>query len=489
MNWSDILILSHFVLTLAVALRVIYARRSGSAALAWLALLFAFPVFGVLLYLLIGEPRLGRGRAVRQAELLAFHDAFAERFMPPQTAAPAEKRFAQIAHLVHSGSGHYVTGGNRVRLLSDTDEILQSFTTDIDAAQHCCLLEFYIAEGSGRVTGVLEALMRAAQRGVRCQFLADSLGSAGFWRSDWPERLRQAGVEVTPALPFALWRSLWVRSDLRNHRKILVVDYRTAYTGSYNLVDPRLFKQNAGVGEWVDAVLRCEGPAAQELAAVFYGDWAGETNRNLDETLAYLSRYTGEMPDFDAADSGSGTGSLLQVLPSHPGGDTPLVYDVLTNALSIAQESVVISTPYFVPDEALLNTLITTARRGVDVTLIMPRRVDSRLVRYAAAAYYQPLLDAGVKLQLFDGGLLHTKAVLVDGRFALFGTVNMDMRSFYLNLEVSLAVYSPDTVAAVAALLARYQAQSEPVSPQKWQQRRPLRRFAERCVRLVSPLL
>ena len=489
MNWSDILILSHFVLTLAVALRAIYARRSGSTALAWLALLFAFPVFGVLLYLLIGEPRLGRGRAVRQAELLAFHDAFADRFMPPQTTEPAEKRFAQLAHLVRSSSGHPVTGGNHVCLLSDTDEILQSFAADIDAAQHCCLMAFYIVDGSGRVAAVLEALMRAAQRGVRCQLLADSLGSAAFWRSGWPARLRQAGVEVTPALPFALWRSLWVRSDLRNHRKILVTDYRTAYTGSYNLVDPRLFKQSAGVGEWVDAVLRCEGPAAQELAAVFYGDWAGETNRNLDETITHLSRYTAEMPDFAPAAGSTASGRQLQVLPSHPGGDTSLVYDVLTNALNIAQESVLISTPYFVPDEALLNTLTTTARRGVDVTLIMPRRVDSRLVRYAAAAYYQPLLAAGVKLRMFDGGLLHTKAVLVDGRFALFGTVNIDMRSFYLNLEVSLMAYGSDTAADIAALLQSYLAHSEALDPQRWQQRRPLHRFAERCVRLVSPLL
>ena len=280
-----------------------------------------------------------------------------------------------------------------------------------------------------------------------------------------------------------------MRSDLRNHRKILVTDYRTAYTGSYNLVDPRLFKQSAGVGEWVDAVLRCEGPAAQELAAVFYGDWAGETNRNLDETITYLSRYTAEMPDFAPAAGSTASGRQLQVLPSHPGGDSSLVYDVLTNALNIAQESVLISTPYFVPDEALLNTLTTTARRGVDVTLIMPRRVDSRLVRYAAAAYYQPLLAAGVKLRMFDGGLLHTKAVLVDGRFALFGTVNIDMRSFYLNLEVSLMAYGSDTAADIAALLQSYLAHSEALDPQRWQQRRPLRRFAERCVRLVSPLL
>ena len=182
-------------------------------------------------------------------------------------------------------------------------------------------------------------------------------------------------------------------------------------------------------------------------------------------------------------------GTLMQVIPSQPGGDAALVYDVITNALNVAQERVVISTPYFVPDDALLNTLVMTARRGVQVTLIVPRHVDSRLVRYASRAYYQPLLAAGVQLRMFDGGLLHTKAVVIDGRFALFGTVNMDMRSFYLNLELSLAVYTPETVSAISALLERYLAGSEAVELKKWQQRRRVQRFIERCVRLVSPLL
>ena len=218
---------------------------------------------------------------------------------------------------------------------------------------------------------------------------------------------------------------------------------------------------------------------------MFYGDWAVENDHNLTATLERLNGYVDEMPPRAPASGGS----QLQVVPSQPGGDTALVYDVLCNALNVAQERVVISTPYFVPDEALLNTLIITARRGVEVVLILPRRVDSRLVRYASRAYYQPLLDAGVRLKMYDGGLLHTKAVVIDGRFALFGTVNMDMRSFYLNLELSLAVYTPETVAAIGALLDGYLKDSEAVSLKKWQQRRRVQRFIERCVRLVSPLL
>mgnify|MGYP001642131522 FL=1 len=481
---ANALVLFHFLLALTLALRVIYSRRASSAALAWLTVLFAFPLVGVLAYLLIGEPRLGQARARRRAELVSFHGAFADRFLPPQTDPVCETRFRQIAHLVRADSGYVATGGNHTRLLSDTDAILQAFIADIRAAQRTCLMAFYIVEGSGRVEAVLQALMQAAGRGVRCQLLADALGSAAFWRSGWPARLRGAGVEVTRALPVGLLKSFWVRSDVRNHRKLLIVDYRVAYTGSYNLVDPALFKQNAGVGQWVDAVMRCEGLVAQELAAVFYGDWAVENAHNLSATLEQLTGYVEKMPPLVEPSTG---GTLMQVIPSQPGGDAALVYDVITNALNVAQERVVISTPYFVPDDALLNTLVMTARRGVQVTLIVPRHVDSRLVRYASRTYYQPLLDAGVQLMLFDGGLLHTKAVVIDDRFALFGTVNMDMRSFYLNLELSLAIYTPETVATIRALLDHYLAHSE--APDIAQHPPRIQRFIERCVRLVSPLL
>ena len=485
MYWTELLVLFHFCLSVTIALRVIYSRRTSSAALAWLTALFAFPILGVITYLLIGEPKLGRERAKRHAELLAFHDAFADRFLPPPCEPASETRFRQIARLIQSEARYVPTGGNQPRLLADTDAILRAFTADIHAAQHCCLLAFYIVEGSGRVEAVLEALMQAAGRGVRCQLLADALGSSSFRRSPWPQRLRDAGVEVTEALPVGVLKSLWVRSDLRNHRKILVVDYRIAYTGSYNLVDPRLFKQNAGVGEWVDAVMRCEGPIAQELAAMFYGDWAVENDHNLTATLERLNGYVDEMPPRAPASGGS----QLQVVPSQPGGDTALVYDVLCNALNVAQERVIISTPYFVPDEALLNTLIITARRGVEVELILPRRVDSRLVRYASRAYYQPLLDAGVRLKMYDGGLLHTKAVVIDDRFALFGTVNMDMRSFFLNLEISLAIYDAPTTQAIAQLQQQYLRNSRLISLTHWQQRDKIWGLVENTVRLFSPLL
>ena len=488
MYWIELFVLCHFILTVAIALRVIYARRSSSAALAWLAVLFAFPYFGVLLYLLIGEPKLGRARAKRRAELLAFHDAFADRFLPPQALPPEDIRFRQIARLVQADTRFDTTTGNDTRLLADTDAILQSFIADIDAAQHCCLLEFYIVEGSGRVAGVLEALMRAAARGVRCQLLVDALGSQNFWRSAWPGKLRAAGVEVTEALPFGLIRALWVRSDLRNHRKILIVDNLIAYTGSFNLVDPRYFKQGAGVGEWVDVMMRCRGTVVLEMAAVFYADVAVEADEHLAEVRQEIEKLDDKIPELLALKRQSGT-AVAQVIPSAPDQSDPVIYETIVCAIHAAKTRVTITTPYFVPDELLLTALTTAAKRGVDVVLILPEKVDSFLVRWASRAYYPKLLTAGVKIALFHGGLLHAKTLVVDGDYALFGTVNMDMRSFFLNLEISLAIYDAPVVREIARIQKTYLRDSRYISVKRWQKREKIWGLVENTVRLFSPLL
>lgn len=487
MDWSSIFFYTHFALAVLASIRIIYSRRSSSAALAWLTLLYALPVFGLLLYALIGEPQLGRQRARRQADLLAFHTEFADRFLPPDTIPLCDIRFRQLSEFIKKECYFAALSGNRVQLLQNTDSMLNSMIADIHAAKHCCLLGFYIIDVEGRIEALMRALISAATRGVRCQILADSVGSKNFWESDWPQRLQKAGVEVTAALPVGIASSLWVRSDLRNHRKIMVVDYHIAYTGSYNLVDPKLFKQQSGVGEWIDAMMRCEGMVAQQLAAIFYGDWAVENDYNLKATLTQLNGYLQEMPDYIEMQQLGG--DLLQTLPSQPGSDQALIYDVITAALYRAQSQIMICSPYFVPDEALLNALITAAKRGVAVKLIMPKHNDSRLVYYASRAYYQSLLDAGVEILMYQGGLLHTKTVLVDRQFALFGTANMDMRSFYLNLEVTIAVYTTDAIAQIERLLEDYLADCQPVELSKWQTRGRLQRFLERCVRLISPLL
>lgn len=486
---NTLIFIIHGVLSFTCAIRVIYSRRSSSAAMAWLAVLFALPIIGLLVYLLIGEPKLGRRRAARALEMRAFYRSVAQQLdHMNDMVAIVDKRFQQIAYFGREMNGLAATGGNSTQLLSITDEILNTLKTDIVTAKISCFLEFYIVDGQGRVAEILTELEKAALRGVDCRLLADALGSRTFWESQWVERLRAAGVKLCEALPVGVLKSLWVRSDLRNHRKIVLIDSEIAYTGSFNLIDPKWFKQDEGVGEWVDAVLRMQGSVVSMMSSVFYADWAEENDEQLQATLIQLNDLIKDksklLPNKYQEDA------LLQVFPSQPGGDSYALYDMLVCALHSAQHSIVMTTPYFVPDESLLAAMITAARRGVSVKLIVPEKNDSMLVYYASSAYYPPLLEAGVEVLQFSGGLLHTKSVLIDNQFALFGTVNIDMRSFYLNLEVSVAIYDATTVEKINQLQQSYMQHCRPVYLQKWQQQNYfLRRLAERCVRLMSPLL
>jgi cardiolipin synthase len=375
--------------------------------------------------------------------------------------------------------GGPVTEGNRIELLDDYEAVLRGLIRDVDAAERTCHFEFYIWNEGGLADEVAEALLRAARRGVICRVLLDDVGSRSFLRSAWTKRFRDGGVLVQAALRAQLWRSLFVRFDLRLHRKIVVIDGRVAYTGSLNLVDPRYFKQSAGVGLWVDSMARLEGPAAEMLAVTFLGDWALESRDSVERL-----RETGDVIPQDAAGD-----CRIQVIPSGPGQLDGAIEQIVIAAIYGAQRTLTITTPYFVPNEALLTALVSAARRGVEVTLIVPAKVDSRLAQLASQALQGDLVAAGVRVLLYHQGLLHTKSITVDGALSLFGSLNLDPRSLHLNFEITLAVYNRPFTSALEALQRSYAASSQPMELSVWRSRRPLERFVENAARLVGPLL
>ncbi|MDO4878881.1 MAG: cardiolipin synthase [Neisseria sp.] len=490
MSSATLLLWLHIAAVSACVIRVLYQQRNTGAAFAWLIILFVFPLFGVLAYLLIGEPRLGMARAKRTAEMNRFYSRFAEQYLNAEhldVERQIGRRYHGISRVGAGSTGMGAARFNQMRLLSSTDEIIDSMLADIAAAEHSCLLAFYIIDPQGRSGEVLEAVAAAARRGVYCSILADAVGSRPFFRSGWPDRLREAGVAVKSALPVGFFRTLFTRSDLRNHRKLLIVDGEIGYTGSFNLVDPKFFKQHAGVGEWVDVMMRCTGPVVLEMAAVFFADVAVEDDQSLSDTQAYLSGQN-LLPEILTRRPEDG-GIVAQVIPSAPEQGERVIYNTILCAVYNAEHSITITTPYFVPDEPLLTALTSAARRGVDVTLVVPAKVDSLMVRYASRAHYPALMAAGVKIALFQGGLLHAKTAVFDRDYALFGTVNMDMRSFFLNLEISLAVYDRKTASDIAALQEGYLKQCRLVEPSRWQQRARWWGLVENAVRLVSPLL
>ena len=490
-SWGQVFLFLHIAAVAVCVVRVLYRQRNTGAAFAWLIILFVFPLFGVAAYLLVGEPRLGMARAKRVEQMNVFYRKFAERHFHDEdldTRNKMRRRYQGIANVAASVTGLAASNNNAMRLLTRTDEIVDVMLADIQAARQTCALAFYIIEPQGRIQTLLAAVRDAAKRGVECTILADAVGSSAFFGSEWEGSLKDAGVRIVPALPVGVLKTFFSRSDLRNHRKILIVDNLIAYTGSFNLVDPRYFKQGAGVGEWVDVMMRCRGTVVLEMAAVFYADVAVETDEHLVEVQHEIEQLDGKIPELLALKRQSGD-AVAQVIPSAPDQSDPVIYETIVCAIHAAKTRVTITTPYFVPDELLLTALTTAAKRGVEVVLILPEKVDSFLVRWASRAYYPKLLAAGVKIALFHGGLLHAKTLVVDEDYALFGTVNMDMRSFFLNLEISLAIYDAPVVQEIARVQQDYLRDSRYISVSRWQRREKIWGLVENTVRLFSPLL
>jgi len=482
-SWTvNALFLADLAIRLGLSARIIMRRLPIGVSLAWLAVVMGFPFAGTLLYLLFGGTRLGWRRARRAKQI---HGPYLQWLSELHTRYPAvdwaqlRPECQRIARLTEAAVAIPALSGNSLRLLAGADEFFPALIADIEAAQRTCHLEFYIWNAGGKADAVADALLRAVARGVSCRLLVDALGSHSFLHSEQAEQLRKGGVSLRVALPIELLRLLFVRADVRLHRKIVVIDGELAYTGSLNLVDPALFKQDAGVGQWVDAMVRLEGPAVEALAITFLEDWELETGEGVEQL-----RRIGDVHTLSSRDS-----TAVQVIPSGPATSGDPVSPIILSAIFAARRELVLTTPYFVPDEALLDALTAAARRGVEVTLIVPERIDSTSVRYASRAPQRDLLAAGVRVALFQNGLLHTKSISVDGEFSFFGSLNLDLRSMRLNFEITLAIYDAGFTAVLRGLQDSYIKQSRWLDQEMVAARSSLERFAENTARLLSPLL
>lgn len=475
--------LAHMLVVIAVGVRVVMKRSAQGVAFAWLFLVIMLPVAGVLLYVLIGERRIEPGRTRRIDSLVG---SIGELRAANRWAALTRVDWSRhppaatgLNRLCCNVVGSPTVGGSEFELFSDTEEVLQAIARDVDSATTGVSMAFYIWNEGASADTVLEAVIRAAERGVRCRVLVDALGARPWLKGKQPRRLRDAGVQVQAALPVGLWRGLLGRTDLRLHRKIVVIDDRLAWTGSMNLVDPRVFKQSAGVGEWVDAMVRLQGAVVAPLGTTLLGDWMLETGTPFKE----LAESTGL---HHVAPRGTAD---IQVVPSGPGESGDGLLQMILALINAARHELLLTTPYLVPDDSVLRALRGAAGRGVKVTIIVPERVDSLLTRYASRSYFDDLLGVGINIVLYKKGLLHTKSMVVDASMSMFGTVNFDMRSLWLNYEVSLFIYDPDFAARLHTLQQSYINDSHPIDAAAWAARSGSERFLENSLRLVSPLL
>jgi cardiolipin synthase len=477
---STTILITHWLIVVGLSIRVIMQRRPVGVSMAWLAVIFSVPFVGVAVYLLFGEKRLGRRRAMRInasiVDVANWQKALNAHYDP--AVARIDTSAAPLLHHAERVLGFKAVSGNDIELLIDFQSIFDCIIADIDAAQNTVHLCFYIWQEGGRANDVVDALIRASRRGVQCRVLADAMGSKAFLEGEPVGRLRDAGVNITAALPTGVLRTFFTRADLRNHRKIAVIDDRVAYAGSQNMVDPRFFKQASGVGEWVDAMARITGTAAASLDGVFRLDWSVETEAAFEPPSVVFADGTSESP-----------GSVIQIVPSGPDLQPEAIHQLLLMAIYAARHELVMTTPYFVPDESILTALLSAALRGVAVTLIVPARNDSVLVRHASVAHFDDLMSAGVQIALFNGGLLHTKSLTIDGAMSVFGSVNLDMRSLWLDFEISLFVCDRDFTGCLRSLQDTYLRNSDRLDLDTWRRRPAWRRFTENTCRLLGPLL
>ena len=480
MTLTTVTLAAGLALEIAVLVRVMLRpHREPASRIAWLAVVLALPLVGVLAYIMFGEVNIGRRRLARMRAVEC-------RAPQPAPSAPADlanwrvevpERCAHLFHVGRSISGFEPVAGNSARLMEDSNAAIASLVADIDAAQEHVHVLFYIwlADDNGRC--VADALTRAAARGVTCRAMVDNLGSRGMLKSAQWKAMRTAGVKLGVALGIShpLLHAPFRRVDLRNHRKIVVIDNTITYCGSQNCADPE-FRVKAKFAPWVDALMRFEGPIAQQNQRLFAIDWMCATGEDIDSLLRLPLRAPK-------------AGFIAQVIGTGPTVRYSAMPEMFESLIYTARRELMITTPYYVPDEALQGALCAAAYRGVLTTIIFPARNDSWIVAGASRSYYAELLEAGVNIHEYVGGLLHTKSLTLDGEITLIGSANMDRRSFDLNYENNILIYDAAMTAAMQERQRQYLAQSQPVTREMVRAWSLPQRFWNNTLAMLGPIL
>ncbi len=444
---------------------IVLQKREPVATLSWLLGLALLPYLGFLIYQVFGPQKIHRNRLRR---------ARSRSTMSPSPLDADDGEAAELIRLANATTGLPVTSSAEVRLLVDGAAKYRALLDDIARAQHHVHLEYYIYEPDATGAALRDALVARARDGVRVRLLLDAVGSSAARRFFAP--LLEAGGELAWFHPMRFgkfWKRPW--TNLRTHRKIVVIDGRIGYTGGMNVTDEQ--DETRRSDAYRDLHMRLTGRSVRVLQLVFAEDWAYATDRR--DFLADVEKQT------PAADAGP---VRTQVLTSGPDSSWEAIHRAHVSAIHGAKHRVWLTTPYFVPGEAAMMALTSAALAGLDVRLLVPRMSDSKLVTFAARSYFGQLLVAGVKVYEYRSRMLHTKSLLVDDTIAIIGSANFDHRSFRLNFEVSVLFDDADVAGGLARLIEGEFANAPRVQRGR---RRPLliARLPEALARLCSPLL
>lgn len=471
-----------FPINMVLAITIVFfERRDPRTIWTWLLVLYFMPVLGFLLYLLIGQD-MRKTRMFKNKELEdAIHSAVfkqEERVKSRAIFSSDDEKMTRYHDLVMynlTAAQSVYTDDNEVKIYTDGKEYYRHLYSAIEEAKEFVHIQSYIIKNDELWQGLEELLGRKAKEGVEVRVLYDSMGCRKMRKRDW-ERIRELGIETGEFFP-AFFKRLHLRINYRNHRKIVVIDGKTAYVGGYN-IGREYLGLDKKFGYWRDTHLRLQGSSAVSLHIRFMLDWDYATKENLFSKEHLVKEF------------GHGTGSDgVQIISSGPDTQNEEIRDNYQKLIGKARDHVYIQTPYLIPDEIVLNEIKMAAYSGTDVRIMIPCKPDHPLVYWASYSYVGELLDAGVRCYTYNNGFLHAKGVMVDGLVSSYGTANMDVRSFQLNFEVNATIYSPKTTEKLEAIFKEDLKECTEITPEIYAQRNIIIRIKEQFSRMFSFIL
>lgn len=483
--WNNITLSAVILFLIDWAIRIgfllyIPRKRKPSSAIAWLLVIFLLPGLGILLFIIIGSPKLSKKRRLQQASVDNMIDKATPDYQDELKGLSKEERLRiqSIVSLNHSLGKLPARAGNKFDILPEYNKAIDNIVSEIKKAKEFVHIEYFIIALDETTQPIFDAMQAAVKRGVKVRLMFDGMGYRAYpRRKEMKKLLTDIGVEWHIMLPPKFRLKQYNRIDLRNHRKLVIIDDRVSYIGSQNLID-RTYHRKDDI-YYDELVAKMTGPIVRQCAAVFAGDWYFETGEKLskltDPKQRKLPAKTGDV--------------LAQLLPSGPGYDTLNNAKLFAALIHKAEKSIVITNPYFVPEEAILDAITSAAKRGVDVTIINSEAMDQWMVGHAERSYYAELMDTGVKIYLYKYPvLLHSKHMTIDDDIAVIGSSNMDIRSFELDLECIVVAYSKSVVKDLKKVQKYNLSRATKVNPDTWHQRPFFDKFRDSIARLTSAL-
>jgi cardiolipin synthase len=484
MNWLLISEIIYIILLVLVCLRIIYDTRSNSKSLAYLLFAIFVPIVGSIFYFSFGINY--RKRKIYSKKLL--HDDKLRKQLQNDILQYSQNTFSKSNDETQSSKGlamlllndikSPLTTNNEVKLLINGENKFPAVLEALKLAKEHIHFEYYIYEDDEIGNQLADVLIQKAKEGVIVRFIYDDFGSRSIRKKLVP-RLKAAGVF---AYPFnkVIFFALANRLNYRNHRKIIVIDGITAFVGGINVSDRYINKNNNKRIFWRDTHLQIIGPGVHYLQYLFLCDWNFCAKDKLKPTIQFFPTPSLILEK----DS-----KIVQIAASGPDSDMPTILYTMLEAIHLAKKEILITTPYFIPGESLLDALTIASLRGIIVKLLVPGVSDSLIVNTAARSYYGDLLNAGVEIYLYDKGFIHAKTVAIDQKIAIVGTANMDYRSFDLNFEVNAVIYDREITNQLIQVFLDDIKNARQINSEKWQNRVWYKLLVEKIIRLISPLL